>query len=348
MGNNEIFSAYTEMEKRELLEYLRDYRLQLRDEIGLKKWIKFGIEIETESDEVYNLLTSPLYRHNQLACRLLMHSDDYFKSRKANSYSYEKGLWILKEDCTVKNGAEIHSPILTDTKKIWQELKEVCMYLSSLGARATDNTATHIHFAEQSFLTDVYDLYNLIKLYTVYEGVLYYFGTGEFVNFRERINEYSSPVAKDFQRACQGFYVSHLSYQKFLKKLDFSYNRGLRLNNLQSEYKSKKTFEFRFANGSLSPAIIQNLVNAEAKLCCYAISDDFDDDYITRKFKDAQFPKTVRELTSLYLNISLDDILEFADLIFDNTIDKLNFIKQCIKEPETSLKKGLQKAKKFY
>jgi len=348
MGNNEIFSTYTEIEKKELIEYLRNYKLQLRDEIGLTKWIKFGIEIETEGDDIYRLLTDEVYRQSQLKCRLLMHSDDYFKNKKIENYNYESGLWILKEDCTVKNGAEIHSPILTDNKKSWQELKEICIFLQSLGSEATDNTATHVHFAEQSFLTDVYDLYNLIKLYTVYEGVLYYFSTGEFVNFRERINDYSSPVAKDFQRACQGFYLSHLSYQKFLKKLDFSYNRGLRLNNLQSEYKSKKTFEFRFANGSLSPAIIQNLVNAEAKLCCYAVSSDFDDDYITRKFKYAHFPKTIRELTRSYLNISLDDILDFTDLIFDNTIDKLNFIRQCIKEPEDNQEKGLQKAKRFY
>lgn len=348
MDSNEKFSKYTDSQKKELIEYLKTFKIELRDNLNLSKKIKFGIEIEAESEKLKKLLTNPIYRKENLNSKILLCCHDYFELTGSSSYNYETCPWILKSDITVKNGAEIHSPILKDTKKSWTELKEICEFLKSLDAISTENTATHIHFNEESFLRDVYDLYNLIKLYSAYENVLYLFGTGEFTNFRDRIHRYASPVANDFHNAFHRIYFRTLDYSKVLKKIDFSYNRGLRLNNLRQEYTAKDTFEFRFANGTLSPAIIQNLVNTEGKMCSYAVSSNFDDDFVTRKFNYMKFPKTTRELAMQYLTTPLDDILEFADLIFDNTLDKLYFIRQCIKEPIEQKEKGLQKAKKFY
>lgn len=348
MDGNEKFSEYTESQKKELLEYLKNYKIELRDNLNLNKKIKFGIEIEAESDKLRKLLTDNFYRKENLNSKILMHYEEYFKEAESQIYNYETCPWILKSDITVKKGAEIHSPILKDTKKTWTELKEICEFLKSLDAVSTESTATHVHFNEESFLEDVYDLYNLIKLYSAYENVLYLFGTGEFTNFRDRIHSYASPVANDFHNVFHGICFRTLDYHKILKKINFSHSRGLRLNNLRQQYTAKDTFEFRFANGTLSPAIIQNLVNAEGKMCSYAVSSNFDDDFVTRKFNYMKFPKTTRELATQYLNTPLNDILEFVDLIFDNTLDKLYFIRQCIKEPIPKKEKGLQKAKKFY
>lgn len=348
MGSNEMFSSYNEIEKKELLEYLKNYKLEFSDSLGLSKNIRFGIEIETEGDNIYSLLTDKEYRQDKLRTKVLVHSDEYLSTIRRTEYDYENCPWILKKDYTVKNGAEIHSPILTDTPQSWDELELICYFLQLLGGEATDNTAVHIHFSKESFLEDIYDLYNLIKLYCAYENVLYNFGTGEFVNFRERIHSYSSPLAKDARNIFHGLYFKHLDFQRFLTMVDFTFNTGLRLNNLQSDYKNKNTFEFRFANGTLSPEIIQNLINADAKMCRYAVSRNFDDDFVTRKFNYMKFPKTKRALLDSYLNVPLEDILEFVDLIFDNTTDKLNFLRQSIKEPQHENSQGLQKAKKFY
>lgn len=348
MDSNEKFSEYTESQKKELLEYLKTFKIELRDNLNLNKKIKFGIEIEAEGEKLKKLLKDESYRKENLNSNILLYCRDYFKLTGFSSYNYETGPWILKSDITVKNGAEVHSPILKDTKKNWAELKEICELLKSLDSVSTEKTATHVHFNEESFLKDVYDLYNLIKLYSAYENVLYLFGTGEFTNFRDSMHRYASPVANDFHNAFHRVCFRTLEYKTILKKIDFSYNRGLRLNNLRQEYTAKDTFEFRFANGSLNPAIIQNLVNAEGKMCSYAVGSNFDDDFVTRKFNYMTFPKTTRELTIQYLNTSLDDILEFVDLIFDDTLDKLYFIRQCIKKPIKQNEKGLQKAKKFY
>lgn len=346
MPENIILSELNKLEQKELLEYMKHYKINMRDSLGLSNNIKFGIEIEAEGKKLKELLINPEYRQEHLNSKILMQYQDYFKEAGVSSYNFERCPWILKDDITVKSGAEIHSPILTDTKKNWNELKQICEFLKSLNSFPTDNTAIHTHFNEKSFIEDIYDLYNLIKLYSAYEGVLYKFGTGEFLNFRNRLYTYAAPVAKDFHNAFQGIYFREPDYKKFLRKMNFSYNSGLRLRNLQND--DKETIEFRFANSTLSPEIIQNLVNVEAKLCRYAVSMDFDDDFVTRKFNYMKFPKTNKELANQYLNIPLEEIFEFADLIFDNTLDKLYFIRQCIKKQQPHSEKGLQKVKKFY
>lgn len=348
MGNNEMFSLYTESQKQDLLEYLKTYKLEFRDTLDISEKIKFGIEIEAECEGLKKILSDSDYRQLQLNNEILQYYKDYFKQIGKSTYDFETCPWIIKSDITVKEGAEIHSPILTDTKQSWEELKKICEFLQKLDAISTDNTATHIHFDGESYLRNVYDLYNLIKLYSVYENVLYLFGTGEFMNFRERIFRYAKPAAKNFHRKFGSFYFHNFDYQSVSRKVVFSYYSGFRLTNLDPKNNTKETLEFRFANGTLSPTIIQNLINAEAKFCSYAISDNYDDDFITRKFNHLKLPATNREILNQYLNTPLDDILELADLIFDNTIDKLYFIRQCIKKTETHPKEGLQKAKKFY
>lgn len=347
MGNNEMFSQYTELEKRELIEYIKNYKLELLETIGIDQEIKFGIELEIESPEIYKLITEPKYRKEKLIDEIMLFNEDYFKKFHTTTYDYQNGPWILKKDITVKQGGEVHSPILTDTLQTWGELKKICELLTTLNSHVTENTATHIHFDEETVLNDKYDLYNLIKLYSAYENVLYSFGTGEFVNFRSQINRYASPMAKDTKNKLKNIILSRLTYEELLEKMDFTYYRGMKLTNLKIRNPNKLTIEFRFSNGSLTPAVIQNLINAEAKMCEYAKSDNFDDDLVTRRFKNLILPTTNIEILDSYLTTTLDDILEFADLIFSNTLDKLNFIRQCIKEPDIKTE-GLQKAKKFY
>ena len=348
MQKNIMFTTLNKEEKQELLKYLKTYKLEFRENLGLNKKIKFGIEIEAEGEELKKLLTNPSYRKGNLNIELLSHYKDYFKEVGLNSYDYEKCPWILKTDDSVKEGAEIHSPILSDTKENWENLKTICEFLKSINAVSTDKTSTHIHFNGQSYLKDAHDLDSLIKLYSVYENVLYLFGTGEFINFRSNIYKYATPVANDFQNTFQGMTFRTLDYKKILNLVDYAYYRGLRLINLNYEEGGKDTFEFRFANGTLSPVIIQNLINAEAKLCSCAVNTNFDEELIKRKFNFLRFSRTNREILKKYLETPLDDILEFVDLIFDNALDKLYFIRQCIKEPITDEKRGLQKAKKFY
>ncbi len=344
MSENEIFSSYSDSEKKELLQYITKYKFQIRDSLNLEEELKFGIELEIEGKHINSLIYNQCISEEIFESTPLMHYETYFHNFDYLEYDYENGPWILKPDSTVLNGGEIHSPILTDNIETWNNVSKICQLLQRLEAESTKNTALQVHFSHPYLISDVYDLYNLIKLYSAYENVLYYFGTGEYTAFRNQL--FALPMASEIKAKLKNIKLYNLEYEKLLKKLDFTFFRGLRLNNLSNKA-NKKTIEFRFANSTLIPAIIQNHVNTCGKLVRYVLSDKFDDDFVTRKFNYMKLPISNIELLKQYSNPPLEDILEFADLIFDNTLDKLNFLRQCIKQPAKKTK-SLQKAKKFY
>lgn len=50
--------------------------------------------------------------------------------------------------------------------------------------------------------------------------------------------------------------------------------------------------------------------------------------FLTYKFERSS--KSYKEIKFLYNEIDLKNVLEFVDLIFDNNLDKLNFLRQYI------------------
>ncbi len=308
-----------------MLKKIEKVLVPIRFDLTVSKNIKFGIEIEAEGRDIL----SELYKVSKPECL---------------SVNTNKDAWLLKSDLTVPNGAEISSPILTFSDSKWDELLEVCNFFSENGLNPGEHTGLHIHLSSEDFLQDKYDLYNLLKFYAVYESVLYLFGTGEYVNYRTQIYDRGAlPMAYDIWRLFGRKAYHELVNDKLLPFLNFTYFKGLRLTNLLG---SKETIEFRMANGSLNLAIIQNFVNVYTHVFSYVLSDEYDDDLITRKFRELKHLNFNPHVEN-YLNTSLEDLLEFADLIFDNELDKLYFLRQCIKEP-VKPGYGLQKAKTFY
>ncbi len=49
-----------------------------------------------------------------------------------------------------------------------------------------------------------------------------------------------------------------------------------------------------------------------------------------------------------YMNLNIEKAIFLSNLIFDEEIDKLYFLKELLKEPSSKVENGLQKAKKFY
>lgn len=287
--------------------------------------IKFGIEIEAEGRDILS-------------------EQDMVDMPRCLSLDTNENSWLLKSDLTVPNGAEISSPILSFADGKWDELLEVCKFFSENGLGPGEHTGLHVHLSSEDFLQDKHDLYNLLKFYAVYENILYLFGTGEYVNYRTQIYDRGAlPMAYDVWRLFGDKNYCALVNDKLLSLLDFTYFKGLRLTNLLG---SKKTIEFRMANSSLNLAVIQNVVNVYAHVFAYVLSGDYDDDFITRKFRELRRLNWNPKVGD-YLDYGFDNLLEFADLIFDNELDKLYFLRQCIKEP-LEQGHGLQKAKKFY
>ena len=103
----------------------------------------------------------------------------------------------------------------------------------------------------------------------------------------------------------------------------------------------KNTIEFRCPNGTLSHIIWQNNINFFVKLLLYCRSNNFDIDFINKKMKNYEVKKLEQ-----YSDIYLDDAIELSDLIFDNELDKMYFLKQYLKINKYNFETIKQKALK--
>lgn len=88
----------------------------------------------------------------------------------------------------------------------------------------------------------------------------------------------------------------------------------------------KNTIEFRSPNGSADEIVCQNNINALIKLIIN--SKEIDEEFLNYKLKDRASVEKIYTYNEVYLKKAL----EFADLIFEDDIDKIYFLKQYIKD----------------
>ena len=139
--------------------------------------------------------------------------------------------------------------------------------------------------------------------------------------------------------------LSEVSLKDVIRTLDYGKYCAVNLNHVVNpdRFITGNTIEFRCPNGTLDATIWQNNVNLFTKLLRYATSKDFDEDTINRRWEQIK-----DKFTDLrwYDEIYLSQALELCDLIFDNNLDKVYFLKQYLKSFAT-VDKRIGKAKPF-
>ena len=319
---NDEFHKFNSLDLQELVTEIENYYLLYRNKLNLPDFVTFGVEIEYE-----NLLKTFV---------------DKYVTKNLES-------WDSKYDLSVKLGGEISSPILHNDLESWQELKQICDYLKKKKADTGVNTGGHIHVGAHLLGEDIKNWQTFIKIYIAYEHILFRFLYGDKINARKSLNEYAPPTAD-------------LLYNK-IEKLD-NYKRiteltGLELGNrfkalnLNNAYlyniytqERKNTIEFRSGNSTTDAIIWQNNINAVCSLMLAPTRNMIDNDFIDYKLKHRIVSSN--EDYYLYNEIHLQDALEFADMIFDNNLDKVYFLRQYFKSFEDNYGiKGGVKAKKF-
>ena len=295
--NNDYFSKMNEIEIKELLYYLDDYYLDYRDTLNLDSNTTFGVELEYEEIS-YKVIEKILYKEEL----------------------YD---WLSKKDLSISIGGEVISPILRDNLKKWQELKRTCNILNEY-AKTLDHSSTHVHVGAHILGDDPKNLLNFIKLWSAYENIIFHFSYGEHLSARPIINMYSSRLKEifyaDYHKA------KHKSVEEILYLVAHRRTQAVNFNNLTSlkEIKPKNTIEFRCPNGTFDPVICQNNINLFTKLLKYAKNSNFNEDIVDRSFKNNL---NLRD----YDIINLKEALELVDLIFDNNLDKIYFLRQYLK-----------------
>lgn len=307
-------------DKIHLLIFLKNYCIEYRDSLGLNPDMTFGIEIE---------------------CKVA--NKNIYDEREKTPFT------LVPEGSVGPNGWEFVSPILYDNFTTWQEVKQVCSYLKGF---CTINSfcGGHIHYGAQVFQNNYKYLLNFIFIWMAYEDIIYRFGNGEMINTRQEANLYAIPVINRFKDIIinNGLPKNVRSLLKNFKTV--SLELGLNFYNYFAYYtyktNTKNTIEVRSPNGTLEETIWQNNINFFGKMIQKALSDDIDLNRLYYNIEHLNYRDD--EILTKYSKINLDKSLEFADFIFDNNLDKFNFLKQYIKDVKETDDKILVKARRFW
>lgn len=331
MNNEEIFKYIDPTSNEELLKmkgydlqdllyYLDNYYLSLRDNVGIDKDITFGMELEFEQVNREHVVDD-LVHHN-------LNEE-----------------WKVKGDGSLDHGGEIASPILKDFKVNWEKLAKVCSIVSH-HAVIGEKAGGHIHIGTPTIGGEPSSWINFLKIWSIYENIIFRFVYGEYLTGREGINKYAVPMSNSFMRVATLFEgENEYNIFQLLSSLNREKYQAVNLNHVGSfdrEY-NKNTIEFRCPNGTLDPVIWQNNLNLFVKLLLCCKNNNFDMDTILKR---KEFNDTIGVTPQKYNEIYLTQALEFADLIFNNNLDKVYFLRQYLKSYQCS-KLVLDKAKPF-
>lgn len=304
-----------------LLWELSQFYITYRPSLNLDESKKFGIEIEYE-EALQSQVTkaiADLYKNN-----FLKRQDTLWLNKKDSS--------VHKQTPTGLYGGEINSPILHDSQQTWSEVVIITNILKHSKATSTPKTALHIHVDQSILGTSLTTWLNFIKLWIIYEPIIYRFCYGEYPTNRNNLEKYFA-FSKDYYLIqLKAFGLETCSnLDTLLTRIKKGKYFGINFENvnLSDTTNKKNTIELRIPNGTFEPIIIQNTVYFFIKLLISA--SKLSPNLLNQKISTLRPYQTID--TS---NIDVYAALELSDLIFDNNYDKFRFLRQYIKSYEIS------------
>ena len=318
---NDMFSEFSVEDIKMLYSELLNFYLKYRDSLGLPSSITFGIEIEYEY--------------------LLKHIVDNYIGKEL------KG-WISKTVASLVCGGEITSPVMRDEKNRWNELQKICSYLRNRQAVTNLRAGGHVHIGAKILDDHIEAWKTFLKLYICYEHVLFRFGYGDKLESRKNLKEYAKPVSMNLFNQLEYIECSkkleHLHYALESKGHYDAISFKHIVFNESYSYRFH-TIEFRFPNASTNEIIWQNNINVFTKMILMSLNGTINKEFLDYKLQQI---KSIGENKYRYDLIYVEDALEFADLVFDNNLDKMYFLRQYFKNFEVDLGKNYAKSiKKF-
>lgn len=328
---NDRLSDLSESQLMDLFSYLDMYYLEERDSLFFPSDvdITFGTEIEMGSF-------------------IGGFSNKWPFQLKVNDIVGNKE-WICQEDLSLRDGYEVSSGILRDDSKSWRDLADI-LNLASCNGKIDESCATQVHVGSQILGENPIYWYRFFKLWSIYENVIYRFCYGNYLTHRPKIEEYARPAALFFQsrldvmskhlddgvlKLLQSINPGWMS-EIYLKRFGISYCCMLGNENYDyfedfNKVNFKCTAELRAPNPDFDVVIRQNLINFIIKFMLYCKRDDFDDDILDRRRIEVA---SIFSSIDAYSDIYLEQAVELCDLIFDNNLDKVYFLRQYIKSFE--------------
>ena len=292
---------------------LLNYQMRYRKNLGISPNMSFGLEIE--------------FSHVKL-------------KDVAATFTQDANLpfWCVHEDKSCEElidgevlGGEVSTDIMHDLPLDWDKLSKAIALLKKLKAKTNHQTGLHVHVGSQIFKEDIENVCRFVKIWCVFEHVIFKFGYGNTRFPRPNILFFAQPIATATKLKCK-YDANYFKKIRVPQALNYDKKWAVNFSNYQAlcqEEEPNNTIEIRCANGTLNKSLIQNTVNFYLKLMEYVVSPNYDEDLINHLFNQLKL-KDLDEYSKLYI----DDALLLADLIFNNPKDKINFLKQYVKKDE--------------
>ena len=216
------------------------------------KGMTFGVEIEFQLRNGHNPIeiAQEMYKLELSDCE---------EVRTYDTIADIHGWKIIKEKTC---DYEIISPVLTDTKKCWEQMNLICCILIKYGAYTDYNCAFQVHIGTKNLLTMGKQWTLLMDVYRQFEPITCVLSRGEFDNISKRRLEYFAiTMAMADKLWCKGMSIEQCREE--IEKGDLSLishfyrTRKIGMNwNCMSE--EGKTIEFRTFNGTIDFFQIQS------------------------------------------------------------------------------------------
>jgi len=283
----------------------KDYRNELKDKfityrnsLNLPKNVTFGIEMEYEN-VVKDTMTHLLNEEKTI-------NEDLTGWLNKSEIDIEE----YNEIGEAVNG-EINSPILRDEIKTWKSLRDILNLMSRSGATVTEKCGGHVNIGTHIIGDNPKYLKNFILLWVLYENEIINFASGEFSQIRIDMLDLFEPISKDHRIKK----INNLKLNiKYFDQCLYDKCHAIYINKpISNIFKTGNRIEFRVPNSSLNEEIWQNYINFFCKFLI-ACKKELDTKYILYKIKK-----------------NLHNSIELADFVFDNDIDKNNFLIQTLK-----------------
>lgn len=300
------------------------------EKLGLPSYFKFGIELEA-----FNVKTQ---------------GKDSLYTGKSAEFINSKN-WHMatqsEESLVGKGGAELISPILTDSTKDWQTISMICEHIKKYPGKYADEVVAdgkcglHVHFDSSCLTQDPKIMENFKRIYAESEELLYKMCNANNEPLRKNAinknfkglnlifsiwrNGMAAPSGKKILRQIENGTLK-VSYKKFGKlklfaskyKLNETRYHGLNLTNIGNP--NKNTIEFRMANGTLDPNIIKQNIFLYASLINSAI-------------ESTKNPEKYKTLLNEFYKTNVDEktkVQNFLNLIMQNEQDKSIYMQRWV------------------
>ena len=260
-----------------------------RKKLNIPSNIRFGLELELDKinpDEVYKLV----------------------RKEFGNT-------WIIKEDKGLTKGEnrELVSPVLTNTKETWIMLKKMADLLKKINPDYR-NCSFQINFDGEMLRSHKTRL-RFLKLYAMYEDIIYRFSKGGDEDYRDSLEMYASPIALSLKQD------PSKSIKETLEEYINQKRYGIAFKDTP-----KDLIEFRTPNMTSEEIYWQNYINTFYYLLRCAANPKYDQDEVDR------YIESFEEIYMLesYEILREDKARKFVKTIFDSNIDRSYFMHQYI------------------